>query len=74
MDYRIIREARLRVPFRAFTLTFHDGGSVFITEPTLVAIASNALIVPNNRGVGELRHPRDVVSLTYADEISGKAN
>jgi hypothetical protein len=74
MDYRIIREARLRVPFRPFTLTFHDGHSILIEEPTRVAIASNALIVPNEKGVGHLLHPRDVASLTYADEAIGKAN
>jgi hypothetical protein len=74
MDYQVIREARLRVPFRPFTLTFHDGGSVRIDEPTHVAIASNVLVVPDENGIGLLLHPRDFASLTYLDEIVEKAN
>ena len=33
MDYQIIREARLRVPFRPFTLTFNDGWIILVDEP-----------------------------------------
>jgi hypothetical protein len=68
MDYKIIREARLRVPFRPFTLTFNDGWKILVDEPTHLSIASNALVVADENEVPQLHHPRDVPSLDFVDE------
>jgi hypothetical protein len=74
MEYQAIREARLRVPFRPFTLTFSNGWTVLVDEPTHLAIAPNVLLVADEKELPRHFHPRDVTSLVYADETSGKAN
>ena len=70
VDYQVIREARLRSPFRPFALRFRNGEEFFVDVPWHLAIADKVLGVVNQATGGTAtRSPQDVIDLIYADEM-----
>lgn len=67
MDYEVLRAARLRDPFRPFTLKLRDGRSFNVIEPTTMAITPDVLIVGED--LPHLYRPSEVDDLVYIDEL-----
>ena len=72
MEYEVLREARLRVPFRPFTLTTKDGSVYHVIDETTMAIGPRDLMVQDNEGRAVRLGLKEVVALSYLDETSGK--
>ena len=72
MDYEVIREARLRRPFRPFFLRTVDGQIFFIREDVHVAVSPTVVAVydeaQNNRAILK---PSDIDGIQYADQPLG---
>jgi len=72
MDYQVIREARLRRPFRPFFLRTLDGQIFFICEDVHVVVSPIVVAIYDQ---GQDKHailkPADVDGILYADQPLG---
>ena len=70
MDYRAIREARLRKPFRPFVLRATNRRSYIVREPTHLAVASFAVGVVDTDDICVCLAPDEVRSLIYFSDAN----
>ena len=74
VDYQVIREARLREPFRPFVLTTTSGRRFHIGVPEHLAVAPWGLgVIDRDTEAGVLVLMKEVASLTYVDETSERS-
>jgi len=68
MNPAIIRDARLRRPFRPFFLKAKDGRRFPVLEPEHVLVTHWLLVVVNEADSLSHMYPTEIESLEYADE------
>jgi hypothetical protein len=72
MDYELIREARLRYPFRPFFLKTKRGRVFFVGVPEHLAVAPKVVIVHDHtKNIPVQFSPLEVEAIIYTDEASG---
>ena len=73
MDYRILREARLRNPFRPFHLKTVSGRVFFVDRATHMAVCDLIVAVVDEKELPVWFKPEEVESISYYDEPSPNA-
>jgi hypothetical protein len=65
MDLKQLRDARLRIPFKPFTIRLTDGRSIPVDEPEHIAVGNGRAVVIQEDASVLWIDPALVVSLDY---------